>query len=102
MRAVILYHPRSEHAGIVEDYVHDFRRFKGKDLEKVSLDSVEGAELAKLYDAVRYPAILIIGPDGVLQKMWQAPMMPLMDEVDAYLPNFERDLARAQLLAASR
>jgi len=97
-----LYHPRSDHASIVEDYVHDFRRFKGKDLEQVSLDSIEGAELAKLYDAVRYPAILIIGPDGILQKMWQAPMMPLMDEVDAYLPNFERDLARAQLLSASR
>ena len=98
----MLYHPRSEHAGIVEDYVHDFERFKGKQLEKLSLETVEGAELAKLYDAVRYPAILIIGPDGILQKMWQAPTMPLMDEVDAYLPSFARDLTRARLLSAGR
>lgn len=100
MRAAILYHPHSEHGGMVEDYVHDFERFKGKRLEKISLETIEGAEMARLYDAVRYPAILVIGPDGALQKMWQAPMMPMMDEVDAYLPNFDQDLARAQLLSA--
>lgn len=101
MRAVVLYHPHSEHGGIVEDYVHDFQRFKGKELEKVSLETVEGSETARLYDVVRYPAILIIGPDGVLQKMWQAPIMPLMNEVDSYLPNYQRDLAKAQLLSPS-
>ena len=100
MRAVVLYHPHSDHSGIVEDFVHDFARFKGKQLEKVSLETVEGAELAKLYDVVRYPAVLVIGPDGILQKMWQGPMMPLMNEVDAVLPNYERDLAVAQLLSA--
>lgn len=97
----MLYHPHSEHGGIVEDYVHDFQRFKGKELEKVSLETVEGSETARLYDVVRYPAILIIGPDGVLQKMWQAPIMPLMNEVDSYLPNYQRDLAKAQLLSPS-
>lgn len=96
-----MYHPHSEHGGIVEDYVHDFQRFKGKELEKVSLETVEGSETARLYDVVRYPAILIIGPDGVLQKMWQAPIMPLMNEVDSYLPNYQRDLAKAQLLSPS-
>ncbi|MBI4033673.1 hypothetical protein HY379_01610 [Candidatus Saccharibacteria bacterium] len=99
MRAVVLYHPRSEHEGKVQEYAHDFRRFKGKDLELVSLDTVEGSELAKLYDVIRYPAILVIGPDGALQKAWEAPLMPLMDEVSSYVSDYDRDVATAQLLA---
>jgi len=85
MRAVVLYHPKSDHGGKVEDFVHDFKRFKYKKLEKVSLETVEGAELAKLYDVVRYPAILVIGPEGKLQQIWQGEMLPLMNEVDAYV-----------------
>jgi hypothetical protein len=86
---------------MVEDYVHDFERFKGKRLEKLSLETVQGAELARLYGVVRYPAILVIGPEGVLQKMWQDQSMPLMDEVNSYLPSFDQDLAIAQMLSAS-
>jgi hypothetical protein len=100
MRAVVLYHPHSDHAGQVEEFVHDFSRFKGKRLEKISLETVEGDHLARLYGIVRYPAILVIGPEGVAQKIWQAPPMPLMDEVHAYLPSFDRDLAVAQMLSA--
>ncbi|MBI2285551.1 hypothetical protein HYU82_01865 [Candidatus Saccharibacteria bacterium] len=99
MRAVILYHPRSEHEGTVQEYVHDFKRFKGKDLEMVSLETREGADLARLYDVVRYPAIIVIGPDGVLQKIWEAPIMPLMDEVSSYVSDYDRDIARAALLS---
>jgi hypothetical protein len=102
MRAVILYHPQSDHGRQVEEYAHDFKRFKGKQLELVSLETKEGADLAKLYDIVRYPAVLIIGPNGAMQKVWEAPLMPLMDEVDSYLPDFERDFAVAQLISASR
>jgi hypothetical protein len=87
MRGLVLYHLKSDHSGKVEDFIHDFKRFKNKDLEKVSLETVEGSHLAQLYDIVRYPAILIIGPDGKLQKFWQGETLPLMDEVDAHLPN---------------
>jgi hypothetical protein len=100
MRAVVLYHPNSEHEGIVQDYARDFKRFKGKELELVSLETVEGAEIAKLYDIMHYPAILVIGPDGVLQKAWEAPLMPLMDEVSSYVYDYDRALAKASLLSA--
>lgn len=85
MRAVVLYHPKSDHTGRVEDFVHEFKRFKNKKIEKISLETVEGAQLAKLHDIVQYPAILVIGPDGKLQKFWQGDVLPLMDEVDAYV-----------------
>jgi hypothetical protein len=85
MRTVILYHPNSEFAGMAEDYKRDYeRRYPGKNIEMVSLETVEGSEIAKLYDVVRYPAILIIGPNNGLIKLWQDRPWPPLDEVDAY------------------
>jgi hypothetical protein len=89
MRAVVLYHPNSDHLGLVEGFVHDFKRFKDKELELVSLETREGADIATLYDVTQYPAILIIGPEGKLQKLWQGEILPLMDEVESYMHNFE-------------
>lgn len=86
MRTVILYHPNQEFAGLAEDYARDYQ-LRHKDLPKVelvSLETVEGAESAKLYDVVRYPAILVLADDGSLQKLWQDKPLPLMDEVAAY------------------
>jgi hypothetical protein len=85
MRTVILYHPNSEQAGISEDYKKEFeRRHPGFKIDLISLETVEGAELAKLYDVVRYPAILAMGPNGSLQKLWQDQPWPLLDEVYSY------------------
>jgi hypothetical protein len=40
--------------------------------------------MAKLYDIVRYPAIVVMTNEGHLQKFWQDQPFPLMDEVFAY------------------
>ncbi|HVS79269.1 MAG TPA: hypothetical protein VHD84_03220 [Candidatus Saccharimonadales bacterium] len=85
MRVVILYHPGSEFAGEVEDYKREFEiRHPGEKLELTSLETKEGANLAELYDVVRYPAILAIEDNGSLQKVWQDRPLPLMDELNAY------------------
>ena len=85
MRIVILYHPNAEFAGMALDFKRDFEnRHQGQKIEMASLDTVDGAELAKLYDVVRYPAILVIAEGGGLQKFWQDRPWPLMDEVAAY------------------
>lgn len=85
MRTVILYHPNAEFAGLAEDYKHEFeQRHADKKIELISLETVEGSEMAKLYDVVRYPAILVMDNNAILQKMWQDQPFPLMDEVSAY------------------
>lgn len=87
MRTVILYHPNSEFAGMSEDFKRDYeRRHYGRQIELVSLEEVEGAEMAKLYDVVRYPAILALKDDGSLLKLWQDRPWPPLDEVAAYAP----------------
>ena len=89
MRVVILYHPKSEHEGIVLDYARDFKRFKGKDLELLSLETIPGANLAALYDVTIYPAILAVADDGALQRMWLGMPLPLFDELSYYAHQIE-------------
>ena len=86
MKVVILYHPNREYAGLAEDYARDYHRLHQDrpKIELTSLESVQGSELAKLYDIVRYPAILAVANDGSLQKLWQDIPWPLMEEVAAY------------------
>jgi hypothetical protein len=85
MNVQIIYHPQSDHSRIVEDYAHDFSRQLGHDIELVSLESRDGAMIAKMYDIVRYPAILATDNNGVMLKAWQGPVMPLMNESSFYV-----------------
>ena len=85
MRAVILYHPHSEFSRPIEEYVRDFERQRDKKIELVSLETVEGSNMAGLYDIVQYPALLVISDDGQLVRQWQGEHLPLMDEVAGFL-----------------
>ena len=85
MRTLILYHPKQEFAGLAEDFKHDFEaRHQDRKIELISLETTDGAEMAELYDIVRYPAILVTADNGQLQKAWQDKPFPLIDEVAAY------------------
>jgi hypothetical protein len=85
MKASILYHPSSEHARAVEEYAHDFERQKGKPVELISLETKEGAHLARLYGIVSYPAVLARQDNGDLVKHWEGETLPLMNEIEGYL-----------------
>ncbi len=85
MKATILYHPESEFSRSVETYAEDFRRIRNKQIDLVNLGTREGAEMARLYDIVSYPAVLVIRDNGELMKEWQSSQLPLMNEVVGYL-----------------
>ena len=87
MKLLILYRPNSEHARVVEEYIHDFERRYSNDLkiESVDLNTREGAATASLYDVVQYPGLLVTTDDGQILHMWQGEMLPLMNEVASYL-----------------
>ncbi len=84
MKVAILYHPKSDHARKVEDYARDFYHQMHHKLDLISLESSEGAHQAKLYDIVRYPAVMALSDSGELLKVWQGPVLPLMNEVSFY------------------
>jgi thiol-disulfide isomerase/thioredoxin len=84
MKIIVLYRPKSEQEGTVLDFKRDYKQLRNKDLELVSLDTVEGDNMAKVYDITQYPAFLAIKDDGQLEQMWQGETLPLMNELDYY------------------
>ena len=84
MKAVVLYRPESDHAREVEEYVTNMQRQRNMTIEQASLETREGAELAKLYGIVTYPALLITQDTGELLKYWEGMPFPLMNEVAGY------------------
>jgi hypothetical protein len=87
MKVIVLYRPKSEQEGRVSDYARDYKQLKNRDLRLLSLDTIEGDGLAKLYDIVQYPALLAIKDDGQLEQMWQGENLPTMNELDYYMMN---------------
>lgn len=84
MKVVVLYHPQSDHSRAVEEFAHDYQRFHGQALELMSLDTVEGSSMARLYDITSYPAVVARRDSGELLQMWIGEPLPLMNEVAAY------------------
>ena len=83
MKVIVLYHPNSEHERKVTDFERDFKKQTDKVVELLSLETVEGAEMAKLYGVVQYPAVLARADDGTLLKVWQGDL-PLINEASYY------------------
>lgn len=84
MKAVVLYHPSSDHARSVEEFAHDFQKVEaGRKIDLISVDTKDGAAMAALYDITQYPAVLALTNDGRLLNIW-SDQLPLMNEVAAY------------------
>jgi len=85
MKLCIIYHPNSESARNIEEFIRDFKRRQPESrIELLSLETQEGAAQASLYGVMQYPALLALRNDGQLLKMWEGPTLPLMDEIAAY------------------
>ena len=90
----MLYHPFSDHSGLVTDYAAEFEHYKGKTVDLMSLESPEGANMAQLYDITRYPAVLAMTDDGGMRRMWQGTPLPLMDELSYYAEAPQQPISR--------
>ena len=85
MKVLILYRPDSEHARLVEEFIHEYKSREGdRHLEVLNIDTRDGSAAATLYDVLQYPAILVIQNDGTIQRSWEGDRLPLIDEVVAY------------------
>lgn len=81
----MLYRPATDHAGQVEDFVTEYQRLHPeKKFEILSLDSPEGANLAKVYGVTNSPAILAMADDGAFLQLWQDQHLPLFSDLDFY------------------
>lgn len=82
----ILYRPQSEFARRAEEYVHDFQATRGKTIDLIDVDTVQGIALVELYDAMEQPALLITRENGELINLWQGiNAFPIMNDLATQL-----------------
>lgn len=84
MKVVVVFKSESEHARAVSDFLHEFKRQTGRDLEMISPDTKEGDTFCRTYDVVEYPTMLALGDDGAMQQTWRGLPLPTVSEVSYY------------------
>jgi thioredoxin-like negative regulator of GroEL len=86
MKVIVLYRPKSEHCEQVEEFINNYTTAGSTSkLETINIDTRDGNSIAMLYDVTRYPAILVVRDDGILQKLWEGMDLPRVDDVNGYL-----------------
>ncbi|HEU0266394.1 MAG TPA: hypothetical protein VFQ70_02095 [Candidatus Saccharimonadaceae bacterium] len=84
MRVVVVYKDESDHAREVIDYLADYARQTGRELETIDPDTADGANFCQVYDIVEYPSIVALSDDGQLQNLWRGTPLPQISEVSYY------------------
>lgn len=79
-----MYKDASDHARAVIDYLRDYKRQTGKDLEVVDPETRSGAALCTTYDIVEYPTIVALDDSGTIQNLWRGQPLPTISEVSYY------------------
>ena len=86
MKTLVLYRLHSDHGRDVEGFIEDLKKSGASiKVEVMNVDTREGMSTASLYDVTRYPAIMVLRDDGILQKLWEGVPLPMINEVEAYL-----------------
>lgn len=84
MKVTVVYRSDSEHGSVVEQYLRDFHRQTGRELETIDPDTSEGSAICKTYDILEYPSMIATSDDGQLQNSWHGMPLPTISEVSYY------------------
>ncbi len=84
MRTVVVYKTESDHAREVSDYLRDFHRQTGRELEGVNPDTRDGETFCRAYDIVEYPTLIALSDDGRMLNIWRGRPLPTINEVSYY------------------
>jgi len=85
MRTIVVYKEGTDYARSVTDYLRDFHRQTGHDLETLDPDEADGIDFCRAYDIVEYPTVVALSDDGVMQNMWRGLPLPTISEVSYYV-----------------
>jgi len=85
MRVVVVYKQETDYARRVDEFLGDFKRQTGRDLETLDPDTRDGSGFCETYDIVEYPTIIAISDDGQIQNQWKGLPLPTLSEVSYYV-----------------
>jgi len=82
---VVIYKEETDYARQVTDYLRDFERQTGHELETLNPESLEGISFTETYDIMEFPTVVAISSDGHLQNQWRGLPLPTISEVSYYV-----------------
>lgn len=85
MRVVCVWRRESDYGRAVEEWLTEFAKRTGEEIENMNPDTREGAGFCRVYDVVEYPTILALDDNGAVLASWQGKMLPTFDEVSYWL-----------------
>ena len=85
MRVVVVYKQQTDYARRVDEFLEDFKRQTGRELEVLDPDGREGSGFVEAYDIVEYPTLIAISDDGQIQNQWKGLPLPTISEVSYYV-----------------
>lgn len=83
MRVVCIYRDKQDYTRAVEDWLEDFYRQTGHEIE--TMDPDENPNFCKAYDIVEYPTIIALGANGEVRELWRGKNLPLFNDVLFYM-----------------
>lgn len=85
MKVAVVYKNDSDYARDVLDFLRDFKRQTGHDLQTLEPESAEGESFCRAYDIVEYPTVIAVSDDSVMQNTWTGLPLPTISEVSFYV-----------------
>ncbi len=82
MRLVVVGRDMADYSRMMNEWIREFERRTGREVEVIDPDSGDGISLCRAYDVVEYPTILALNDsDGAVLSMWRGQNLPTFDEV---------------------
>lgn len=85
MRVVVIFKEDTDYARQVLDYLRDFKRETGHELEQLNPESAAGISFCETYDILEYPTVVALSDGGELQNQWRGLPLPTISEVSYYV-----------------
>lgn len=83
MSVICIYKENEDYSRSVDEWLENFRRQTGRELETLNPDENPG--FCEAYDVVEYPTILALGNNGEVRASWRGQTLPLINEVLYYI-----------------
>ena len=85
MRVIVLFKEQTDYARQVSDFIDDFKRQTGHELEVIDPESSQGISFTEAYDILEFPTIIAISDEGQIQNQWKGTPLPTISEVSYYV-----------------
>jgi len=85
MRVVVVYKQQTDYTRSVDEYLVEFKRRTGHDIEVIDPETIPGISFCEAYGIMEYPTVIAISDAGQMQNLWRGLPLPTMSEVSFYV-----------------